>query len=116
MALPHVFSTLTGAQPPSKLDDNFNAVSGTAGSLTNSTPAVINLAALDRVGKPWVLSITPGVSSSILVESSTNGGSSYSSVAVVTTGGNFMGEAGDGVNAIRITRTAGSSTGFWSIA
>jgi len=116
MALPHVFSTLTGAQPPSKLDENFSAVSGTAGSITSSTPVVINLSSLDRVGKPWVLSVTPGASSTVLVESSTNGGTSYSSVGTVTDSTGFMGEAGDEVDRVRLTCTTGSSTGFWSIA
>lgn len=116
MALPHVFSTLTGAQPPSKLDDCFNAVSGSTGALVNSTPSVVSLDALDRTGKPWVLSVAPGASSSILVESSTNGGSTYSAVAAVTSTAVFMGEAGDGVNRIRLTRNSGTSTGYWGLS
>jgi len=84
----------------------------TSGSV-GATAVVIDLSLYLLVGAPHTLSVTPDAGCSIQVESSTNGGTTYTTYATATSMAayQYMLQPGEtAVTHIRLTRTVGTST------
>lgn len=94
-------------------DGNGNVLSRTfTAGVVGATAVVLSLADYSLVGAPNVLTVTPDTGVTILIESSTNGGSTYTAMGSITVTDSYQyilqpGETA--VTHIRMTRTAGSS-------
>lgn len=94
-------------------DVNGNVVSRTfTAGVVGATAVVLSLADYSLVGVPNVLTVTPDTGVTIHIESSTNGGSTYTTMdsITVTVSYQYIRQPGEtAVTHIRLTKTAGSS-------